>query len=173
MASPKDDLTAEYVRSLFWYDAETGFLYRRPIGRLNFDVRWANKPAGGKNRGYLTVRIYGSAYYVHRLIWLLVHGKWPTEQIDHINEIKDDNRLCNLREASPSLNRVNVTYNGKGRYLKGSRPKTSKRWESYIMIKGRNKYLGIFASELEAHLAHILKAKQLYGEFAKSPIANS
>jgi len=69
----------------------------------------AGSIAGSPNsRGYLRIRIDGRGYRAHRLVWLYVHGKWPAGEIDHINGVKDDNRLANLREATRAENNRNV-----------------------------------------------------------------
>jgi hypothetical protein len=60
------------------------------------------------NKGYLRVMIGGRRYKNHRLAWFLTYGVWPT-QVDHINQIKDDNRIENLREATTSKNCLNQT----------------------------------------------------------------
>ena len=57
-----------------------------------------------KSTGYRYVEINGISYYSHRLIWFMHYGTWPKGQIDHINGIKDDNRIENLREATASEN---------------------------------------------------------------------
>ena len=51
---------------------------------------------------YRYVTINRKRYCEHRLAWLYVYGKWPEDMVDHINGIKDDNRIENLREATRS-----------------------------------------------------------------------
>lgn len=57
--------------------------------------------------GYRAVFIEGHAYFVHRLIWLAVHGSWPTGGVDHINRNRQDNRITNLRDVSVAENLSN------------------------------------------------------------------
>ena len=59
------------------------------------------------NEGYIFGGLRGKYYYEHRLIWLYHYGEWPKECIDHINGIKDDNRIENLREATKQQNNFN------------------------------------------------------------------
>ncbi|EPK4144134.1 HNH endonuclease signature motif containing protein [Serratia marcescens] len=49
----------------------------------------------------------GYTYLVHRVCWALSTGEWPTEDVDHINGIKDDNRLVNLRVVTRGVNSRN------------------------------------------------------------------
>jgi hypothetical protein len=58
----------------------------------------------GAPGGYLRVWIDGYTFPAHRLIWLHVHACWPTYWIDHINGVRDDNRLANLRDVPPAWN---------------------------------------------------------------------
>jgi len=85
----------------------------------------------------------GKAYGQHRVAWLLVHGYWPYE-IDHVNGIKMDNRLCNLRAVSSSENSRNKprqSNNLSG--ITGVRFCTKrKRWVSQIKFQGRVEFLG-------------------------------
>lgn len=84
-------LTAELANELFDYDPETGVLTKKATGQ----------PVGCRQQhGHLRCKYKFKSYYVHRIIWLIAHGKWPKHQIDHINGIADDNRLCNLRDVS-------------------------------------------------------------------------
>lgn len=167
----RNDLTADYVRSLLSYDPDTGMLTRRPTGDAKYDGRWANKLAGNINpAGYWVVCINSRQYLAHRIIWLIIHGRWPSEQIDHINEIKTDNRLINLREATQSLNLANIIRKTT-RYLKGTRPvkcSSYESWAAYIVVNKKTIHLGVYPTELEAHRAYYEEAKRVYGEFAKS-----
>lgn len=58
-------------------------------------------------KGYLKVTLKGGAYLAHRLVYLWVHKRFPTNQTDHINGIKLDNRPCNLRDVTNSENQRN------------------------------------------------------------------
>lgn len=102
-----NNLTHEYVKELFDYCEESGKLTwkaRRQRIRIG-------QEAGSINKGYRHTMVDGKRYFVHRIIWLWMTGEWPAVQIDHINGIKDDNRWCNLREATCSQNLRN-----KGKY---------------------------------------------------------
>jgi hypothetical protein len=102
------------------YDADTGVLYWLPRTPAMFDdnakwtaeqvcASWNSKHAGKEaftatsRLGYRMGLIGGRSFMAARIIWKLVHGYDPVE-IDHINRIKTDNRLINLREANRSLN---------------------------------------------------------------------
>ena len=93
------DLTAALARERFRYDQQTGILYRRHT--------LAEKVGKAKSNGYLVVSAGGKNYQAHRVIWLITHGRWPAGDIDHINGIKTDNRLANLRDVSHKTNARN------------------------------------------------------------------
>lgn len=76
-------------------DPEAGLIFSR-----------AGKPVVSRTRGYVTLH-NGPKHigYVHRLIWEHVHGPIPPGmQINHINGVKDDNRIANLELVTPSEN---------------------------------------------------------------------
>lgn len=56
-----------------------------------------------KGKGYLRVHVEGRSYAVHRLIWLMHTGAWPKDQLDHINRVRTDNRIENLRVHLPTV----------------------------------------------------------------------
>lgn len=88
-------VTAERARELLDYNPETGMLvwkvYRNPMAQAGFTV------TSVCNNGYTVVGIDGKVYQAHRVAWLIIHGCWPPEQLDHENRIRTDNRLLNLR----------------------------------------------------------------------------
>ena len=122
-------------------------------------------------RGYLVGMVTGKNYQAHRLAWALHYGEWPKGHIDHINRVRTDNRISNLRLASPSENRANTTANG-GMYssLKGvSFHKGNGRWISSIRFNGRRQHLGYFdtpEAAAEAYKAASLERHASFSIFA-------
>lgn len=168
----------ERLRELLAYNPETGELTWLPRPREIFpskrafntwNARYAGKTAfiTTDTPGYRQGRIFGKHYLAHRVAWALVHGEWPAEQIDHVNGIRSDNRLSNLRAVSRAEN---------GRNQKRRSTNTSgvtgvqwvsrgNKWEARIQVAGRNRHLGYFASKDDAIIAR--KAAELeYGYHA-------
>ena len=92
----------EYLLSTYEYDTATGKLINK---------KWNHEyPGFIEKNGYVRVNVYfrGELFklWKHRLVFFLVYGRFPKE-IDHINGIKTDNRIENLREVSGSENQIN------------------------------------------------------------------
>jgi hypothetical protein len=160
------EITQILLRERFSYNSETGVLTRRiaPHGRF-----FAGERVGWFDaKGYLRTGIAGKYPAVHRLIWLYVYGVWPREQLDHINGIKDDNRLINLREASNSQNTCNRDVRrGSESGLKGiTQDKRTGRWRAYVHVGGKRIWLGFFTTKEEAHSVRLAHS-HVYGEFAR------
>lgn len=159
-------LTVDRLRSVLSYNSETGefrWLETRRRGHIG-------KAAGciSKQSGYVLIKIDGKLYMAHRLAWLHAHGCWPSNRTDHVNGVRSDNRLSNLREANPSQNGANrrlTERNSLG--LKG----VSRRYGKYratIIKDYKQIFLGSFDSPEDAHRAYVDAAKRLYGEFARA-----
>ena len=138
---------AEYLRQRFDYDPETGLLTWRARGVPNVDARLVGKVAGRFHaRGYISVRLDGEAFYAHRIIWKMVTGFDPPDQIDHENHIKSDNRLSNLQPASYETNGRNhplYAHNTSG--VAGvSYDKFRDAWRVDVGVNGPNKFRGRF-----------------------------
>jgi len=58
--------------------------------------------------GYRVTRIKNKTYRIHRLVWLWHHNSWPKQTIDHINHVRDDNRIENLRDVSHMINQMSI-----------------------------------------------------------------
>lgn len=151
-------ITQDSIKALFIYDEQTGVFTRRVTSNARAP---AGTTAGTKINGYLKVVIGRRPYLLHRLAWLYVTGEMPPPgvQIDHINQIKSDNRFANLRLATPELNAQNI------RQPQGWRGRTSEHrgvhwdsrrgmWFAQIAVSGKKKFLGRFASEAQAKQAY-------------------
>lgn len=143
------------------YEPSTGLFYWRNSKRSDRN----GELAGSLLRtGYVTINLAGEAYQAHRLAWLYAYGVWPAADLDHINRVKNDNRIANLREATRDENYQNKTrYKRKTLGLPGAyyRAKTG-RWESQINFQKRLRFLGSFATEQEAHEAYKIAKQQLH-----------
>lgn len=100
-------LTQERLKELFNYDPLTGIFTRKiASGRYNrFPI--GSIVGSPHSQGYLIAVVDGKNLRLHRLAWLYVYGELPKE-IDHINNVKDDNRIANLRICNRSENVQNV-----------------------------------------------------------------
>lgn len=109
-------VAASLYRSLFSYDPEIGSLrwrererswFRSDAACKRWNTMFAGKPAGYVNpQGYLAVMFNGVGYQGHRIIWAIVYGE-EANQVDHINGVRSDNRICNFRSTSVAGNAQN------------------------------------------------------------------
>lgn len=144
-------LTAEEARKLLDYDPATGFF------RWRVDCRRARSGtiAGcNHSKGYIKIRSQGRVYLAHRLAWLITHGVMPKGEIDHINGLKNDNRIANLRDVSRRQNAQNLEHHRSGR-LAGALKCTNGKWVARAIFDGKLCHLGTFESEVEAHRAYV------------------
>jgi hypothetical protein len=161
----REDLTKEKLQELLDYDPENG------IFKWNVDFKKNKKGciAGGLNPyGYIHIIIGRKTYMAHRLAWLYVHGKHPSADIDHINCVKTDNRIVNLREASRYENLQNqkrAHSNNKSGLLGVYFDKSQGKFRSRIRVNGVAKHVGLFDTKEEAHEAYI-EAKRRFHPFS-------
>jgi hypothetical protein len=161
------ELTQEELKQHLSYDPETGIFIRLKSG---WSTR-VGKPAGTYDtKGHLQAKINGRLHLLHRLAWLYVHGEWPALQIDHINGVKDDNRIANLRLATArqnSQNRRRAQSDNKSSGLLGvSFDRRMGKYFGQIINRGSRKFLGYFDDPDLAHEAY-LKAKANLHEFGE------
>ena len=157
----RSSLTAERLRALMHYNPETGEFSRRM--HLSNRSRASSVVGNKHSSGYIIICVDGSPRRAHRLAWLYVYGEWPKEQIDHINGIRDDNRIANLRDISHIENKKHRAVAVKpGRLLGAGFHKMTGRWTSQMTVNYKKIHLGYFKTEMEAHLAYVAaKAKPL------------
>ena len=100
-------VTQRRLLELLHYNPDTGVFTWRCGNR-------AGKRAGSNSEGYRLIRADGRLYRASRLAWLYVHGRWPDEQMDHINGNRADDRMSNLRPATAQQNCANLHGANKG-----------------------------------------------------------
>ena len=95
---------AELVRLLKYEPSSGHFFWNvdRPGG-----IKAGSQTGRIDSRGYLQVCVLNRRYGAHRLAWFWQHGEWPPEEIDHINGVRTDNRIENIRCASRVENQRN------------------------------------------------------------------
>ena len=138
------------IKRGYTYDPETGNVY----SRLKKQV--THKDKYGYIRISTTISYRNNiSIYAHQFAWYWVN-KECVEQLDHINGIKNDNRICNLRPVTHQQNQFNkLTTNGYSFIEK------SKKYRSRIMLNKKDIHLGYFNTEQEARNAY-LAAKEIY-----------
>ncbi|MFH5067193.1 HNH endonuclease [Enterobacter cloacae complex sp. 2024EL-00215] len=128
--------------------------------------------AGYKRKnGYVVIRFNGKQYRAHRLAWFYVHGEWPDGEIDHINGVKSDNRLRNLRIANRSENTKNIGRRRRNTTgFKGVSKVTGmkSRWCARITSNRETIHIGSFSTPEEAYDAYCKKAAELHGVFSNT-----
>jgi hypothetical protein len=152
----------ETVKKLFHYDAESGMLlWRNGNGRNVKPWQEAKAPNG---QGYYTVKINGTSYRVHRLIWLYVHGNFPDKYIDHKNRVRNDNRLCNLRDVNTTDNAQNISLpsHNKSGHIGVSWIKSHNCWTVFVKVNKKNKWLGYYKNLDDAVAVRKAGEKQHY-----------
>lgn len=163
-------LTQARLKERLHYYPETGVFTWKRTGSSD------NRPIGSEagyygTKGYRYIGIDYKKYGSHRLAWLYVYGVTPYE-IDHINRVKDDNRIANLRSVSDAQNSRNLPmrkdnasgYNGVGFHVGAN------KWVAYVQIDGKRKHLGCFTDVHEAGaVAKAARDKQGYSEAHGDP----
>lgn len=144
------DLTQKQLKELVHYDPKTGFITRKTSmpgkSRIN---RIITKKC---DQVYLRIRVLGKQYKVHRLIFLYMTGKFPVNDVDHINRNSTDNRWKNLRDVSRSYNTRNCKANNASKSgIKGvNYNKAKNTWLVRVCINSKPIHLGNFRNKEDA-----------------------
>lgn len=146
------ELTAARLRELLTFQPDTGlFTWKATLRR-----------AGSVNgSGYVQIKIDGRIYLAHRLVVLFVEGVWPSQQVDHIDGDRQNNRPSNLRQVSAaanSQNRRRARCDSSTGFLGVER--SGSGFQARITIKGKKKGLGSFETAVEAHQVYLLAKRE-------------
>lgn len=147
-------LTWKRLREVVSYDPVTGVFTWKPRHRLRHVAK--DGRAGSVNKtGYRYLLIDGQKYKAARLAWLYSFKHWPVHQIDHVNGIRDDDRLSNLRDATPAQNNQNHKPHRNSRSGVRGVHQLGNKWRASIRVNGRNRHLGVFDHITEASQAYL------------------
>lgn len=152
------------VRELFDYDPGTGHLtWKVKKGRVRPGDRAGHDH---KARYYRVVEFDARKYKEHRVIWLWWHGQWPENHIDHVNRVKTDNRVANLREATQAQNMQNIGISSRNKSgILGvcyTPENTVNKWRAYIVVGKKTKMLGSYPTKEKAAEARRIAEAQYH-----------
>lgn len=160
-------LTLERARETFRYEPDTGHFIR--LRQCGHNQRQIGAIAGSLNdQGYRRIMLDRKDYRAHRLAWFMTHGTWPAE-IDHINGIRDDNRIANLRPADRFINTQNTSCraDNKSGYQGVSFYRPAGKWRAQIKKDGKSVGLGSFDSPQAAHEAYLQAKCEFHPGFVR------
>jgi hypothetical protein len=162
----KNELTADQVREVLDYNPDTGVL----SWRIRCGMRaLPGNPAGWcATRGYIAVKLNGRAHMAHRLIWLIQTGRWPDQQVDHIDGDTSNNRWPNLRLAQCHQNQANARLRRDNKSgVKGvSWNEKRARWRAVVRHQGKQVLDKFFVTKEEAKACAREARLRFHGEFA-------
>lgn len=155
-------LTQSELKSVLRYNPETGvFIWVKKSSR---NIKYGQVAGSRHGNGYVCIGLNGKIHKAHRLAWLFVNGYLPEQDIDHINGVKYDNRIVNLREVSQSCNTKNcgnLASNKSG--VKGVYwNRAGGKWRAQITVMGKKYELGSYGDFDEAVCVR-LAAEQCLG----------
>lgn len=157
-------ITQERLKELF--DYQDGNLIRKVSrGRGESSQRWpVGSIAGNKTTGgYFLTSIDYHLYKLHRLIWLWHYGSLPEKEIDHIDGNPSNNRIENLREATPGENRQNQKRARKNNKLGFQGVyKVKRKYRASITKDRKSHHLGYFDTPEDAHQAYLTAKRQIH-----------
>ncbi len=156
-------ITQDELKSVLCYDKDSGvFTWIK-----SYRNQHTGKVAGGFDKdGYVTIKIARKPYRAHNLAWLYMFGRMPDVILDHIDMVKDNNRINNLREVTHAENAQHKTKalstNKSCGMLGVSLHKRCNMYRARIMTNGKRVLLGYFNCPQEAHEAYVAAKRVLH-----------
>jgi hypothetical protein len=157
-------ISQDELKQRLHYNLETGVF----TWLVDSRVRKAGDDAGFKHHtGYIVIAINGRQYQAHRLAWLYVTGESPTGLIDHKDQVRDNNKFSNLRNATRSQNSLNsgIRVSNKCGFKGVFFVSSNNKFRAQAMLDGVKKHLGYFATAEDAHQAYVAFSKNNHGKF--------
>jgi hypothetical protein len=152
------DITPDMIRAEFSYDPETGIVCKKTTGHSGWK----------RGNGYVQVNAFGHVMLAHRVAFVVHHGRWPANGIDHINGNPSDNRMVNLREATGSENMRNqrVRSDSKTGVPGVCWLRKKNRYAAVVWVGRKQIHIGYYKTIKEATDARIAAELKYHGEFS-------
>ena len=159
MREYKKHPSKERLDELLRYEPETGKLYWK-VDASSTTAR-GSEAGASNNLRYKEIGIDGVSYQLHNIVWLMNGRELPylPNTLDHRDRNKLNNRIENLREATPRQQAINCLSRGFG-WDKG-------KWSAKSRILDR-RYIGRFPTALQARLAYEKATSEVEPEFAST-----
>lgn len=149
--------THSRVVELLDYNPDTGMFIRKrnaaPADRKHSD-------------NYKAVKVGGKLFLSHRLAWFYMYKVWPEGEIDHINGVRTDNRISNLRVVTRTGNNQNIRTAKRSNKSCGLLGVThiprNNKWRAQIMVNRKKIHIGLYDTPQDAHNAYIETKRKMH-----------
>ena len=150
-------LTQELLKEKLHYDKDTGVFTWLDVKSNGYKMR--GKVAGNTNAltGYSSIGFTLSeakfyVYLAHRLAWLYEYGEFPKDGLDHINHVKTDNRIKNLRIATKreNIRNMSMSSNNTTGHTGVCFSKANNKYVAYVKVNYKQIHLGYFKNVEDA-----------------------
>ena len=158
----KNIISQERLKHLFDYQPDTGnFYWKVANGRR---VRVGDIAGHLNYKGYIVIGVDSKVYMAHRLAWIYVYENQPLNYIDHLNGVKTDNRISNLRDVSIQTNNENRRFALKSNKASGVLGVywNNGKWRAMIGKNRKAISLGNYDTIEEARQAYIAAKRELH-----------
>lgn len=162
-----EEISVADVNSVLRYESESGeFIWLKYSSRGAIGTKAGNVC---RHLGYRRIQIRGRSYYAHRLAFLLMTGRWPVGEIDHLDLDRSNNKWENLRECSHSQNGQNCRprRTNKSGFKGVSFDRRRNKWRACISVGGKSLSLGMFYDKADAAAAYDIAAIEHFGANAR------
>lgn len=166
----KREVTKELLHELFIIDFDNGVMIWRVPPKQHPRLYGCIAGAiNGQTKKYCKIMVQTKRHLRGDLIYLAYHGVWALPYLDHINGISTDDRICNLRPATPMQNCWNRKTSGVEHRKKlpvGVTARHGGKFQARIGYRGKLLHIGSYTNPDDASAAYQAKRRELRGEFA-------
>jgi len=157
------NLSKSDIERVLDFDPDTGtFTWKESRGR----VAKGQRAGYVRGDGYVAIKVLHSKVLGHRLAWLMLTGKWPQGEIDHIDRDRSNNSRFNLRDGTRNQNMGNLTNLKNSTGFRGVKKTKAGKFVASLSVCNKNFYIGTFDSPKEAHEAYVEKHREVHKGFS-------